>query len=149
LGIDASLKNGMSVRFEYRKNRMASLSLIDYQVAETKSQEYIFGLGFRVRGITLPFEILGVRKLKNDLNVKVDVGLRDDITTNTYLAQDLSIITRGQKVITISPSADYIVSDRVTLRFFYDRRQTIPYTTQSYPTITTRAGMTIRFIFAE
>lgn len=149
LGIDASLKNGVSARFEYRKSRMASLSLIDYQVAETKSQEYIFGLGFRVRGITLPFEILGVRKLKNDLNVKVDVGLRDDITTNTYLAQDLSIITRGQKVITISPSADYIVSDRVTLRFFYDRRQTIPYTTQSYPTITTRAGMTIRFIFAE
>lgn len=148
-GIDASLKGGISARFEYRKSRIASLSLIDYQIAETKSQEYIFGLGFRVRGITLPVTILGVRKLKNDLNVKVDVGLRDDITTNTYLAQDLSIITRGQKVITISPSADYIVSDRITLRFFYDRRQTIPYTTQSYPTITTRAGVTIRFIFAQ
>ncbi len=149
IGVDASLKNNLTARFEYRKSRQAALSLIDYQISETRSQEYVIGIGYRKRGLKLPFPILGVKRLDNDLNVKVDIGLRDDITTNTYLAQDLTIITRGQKVITISPSIDYIVSDRLTLRFFYDRRQSIPYTTQSYPITTTRAGVTIRFIFAQ
>ncbi len=149
IGIDASLKNNLTARFEYRKSRTASLSLIDYQISETRSDEYVIGIGYRKRGLKLPFSVFGVKKLDNDLNVKVDIGLRDDITTNTYLAQDLTIVTRGQKVVSISPSIDYIVSDRVTLRFYYDRRQSIPYTTQSYPITTTRAGVTIRFIFAQ
>lgn len=149
IGFDASFKNNLTTRFEYRKTRSVSLSLIDYQVSETRSTEYVFGLGYRIRGLVLPFEVFGVKKLDNDLNVKVDIGLRDDKSTNNYLAQEVTVVTRGQKVITISPSVDYIVSDKLTLRFFYDRRQSIPYVTSSYPITTTRAGVTLRFIFAQ
>lgn len=146
IGIDAALRTGLTAKFEYRKSRIAALSMIDYQIAETRSHEFIFGAGYRARGINLPFPVFGLKRLKNDLNAKLDIGIRDDISTNTYLAQDISIVTRGQKVVTISPSVDYIVSERITLRFYYDRRQTIPYTTQSYPITTTRAGVTLRFI---
>ena len=148
-GFDASLRNNLTARFEFRKSRTVSLSLIDYQVSETKSTEYMLGIGYRVRGLTLPFSVLGVRRLKNDLNFKMDVSLRDDRTSNNYLAQNVGITTRGQKVITISPSIDYIVNDRLTLRFFYDRRQSIPYVSSAYPITTTRGGMTLRFIFAQ
>jgi cell surface protein SprA len=149
IGFDASFKNNLSVRFEYRKTRTASLSMVDYQVSETRSTEYVVGLGYRIKGLTLPFELFGVRRLKNDINMKMDIGLRDDISSNNYLAQVISVTTRGQKVITISPSIDYIVSDKLTLRFFYDRRQSIPYVTSSFPITTTRAGVTLRFIFAQ
>ncbi|HRO43157.1 MAG TPA: cell surface protein SprA [Flavipsychrobacter sp.] len=149
IGIDAQFRNNLTLRFEYRKSRTASLSLIDYQVSETKSTDYTFGLGYRVKGLTLPFEILGVRRLKNDLNMKMDVSLRDDRTSNNYLAQQVDITTRGQRVITISPSIDYIVNERLTLRLFYDRRQSIPYVSSSFPITTTRAGLTLRFIFAQ
>jgi cell surface protein SprA len=149
VGFDAAFKNNVSARFEFRKSRNVSLSMIDYQVSETKSSEFIIGGGYRVRGLNLPFEIFGVRKLKNDLNMRIDLGLRDDKTSNNYLAQNIEITTRGQKVITISPSIDYIASERLTLRLFYDRRQSIPYTTQSFPITTTRAGLTLRFIFAQ
>ncbi|XZF13363.1 cell surface protein SprA [Chitinophagaceae bacterium MMS25-I14] len=149
IGFDASLRNNVTVRFEYRKSRTVSLSLIDYQVSETKSSEFVVGGGYRVRGLKLPFQVFGVRKLKNDLNFKMDIGLRDDKTSNSYLAQNLDVTTRGQKVITISPSVDYIVSDKLTLRLFYDRRQSIPYISSSYPITTTRAGITLRFIFAQ
>lgn len=148
-GFDAAFKNNLSARFEYRKSRTAALSMVDYQVSETKSTEYAIGLGYRIRGLNLPFEVFGVRRLKNDLNIKMDVALRDDRSSNNYLAQVISVTTRGQKVITISPSIDYIVSDKLTLRFFYDRRQSIPYVTSSYPITTTRAGVTLRFIFAQ
>ncbi len=149
IGFDATFNNNMTASFEYRKTRTVSLSLIDYQVSETNSTEYVVGAGYRVRGLVLPFELFGLKKLKNDLNIKVDVGIRDDRTANNYLAQNVEVTTRGQKVITISPSVNYIVSDKVTLRFFFDRRRTIPYITSSYPITTTRAGVTFRFIFAQ
>ncbi len=148
-GIDAAFKNNLTTRFDFRKTRTASLSMVDFQVSETRSTEYVFGLGYRIRGLVLPFTVFGVRKLNNDLNVKMDIGLRDDKTSNNYLAQNIEVVTRGQKVITISPSVDYIISDKLTLRFFYDRRQSIPYTTNSFPITTTRAGVTLRFIFAQ
>jgi cell surface protein SprA len=148
-GIDAAFKNNVSARFDLRKTRTVALSMIDYQVSETKSTEYVIGLGYRIRGLVLPFDLFGVKKLDNDLNIKFDIGLRDDKTANNYLAQNIAVVTRGQKVITISPSIDYIISDKLTLRFFYDRRQSIPYTTNAYPITTTRAGVTLRFIFAQ
>ncbi|MBW7912596.1 MAG: cell surface protein SprA [Taibaiella sp.] len=149
IGFDAAFKNNMQASFEYRKSRTVSLSLIDYQVSETNSTEYVAGLGYRIKGLILPFEVFGVKQLKNDLNVKVDVSVRDDKTNNNYLAQNLSVVTRGQKVITISPSVNYIVSDKLTIRLFYDRRRSIPYITSSFPITTTRAGITFRFIFAQ
>lgn len=149
LGFDAAFKNNMQSSFEFRKTRTVSLSLIDYQVSETNSTEYVVGWGYRKKGMILPFEVFGVRQLKNDLNFKVDVSVRDDKTTNNYLAQNLSVVTRGQKVITISPSINYIVSDKLTLRFYFDRRRSIPYITSSFPITTTRAGVTLRFIFAQ
>jgi cell surface protein SprA len=57
--------------------------------------------------------------------------------------------TRGQKVISISPSIDYIVTDNLTLRFFYDRRQSIPYVTTAYPITTTRGGVMFRFLLGN
>lgn len=149
VGFDASFRNSLTARFEFRKTRTVSLSQLDYQVAETRSTEYVIGAGYRVRGLVLPFEVFGVKKLKNDLNIKVDIGYRDDKSSNTYLAQNVDQVTRGQKVITISPSIDYIISDQMTLRLFYDRRQSIPYVTSSYPITTTRGGITLRFIFAQ
>lgn len=149
LGFDASFRNSLTARFEFRKSRTVSLSQLDYQIAETRSTEYVIGAGYRVKGLVLPFEIFGIKKLKNDLNIKVDIGYRDDKSSNTYLAQNIDQTTRGQKVITISPSIDYIISDQMTLRLFYDRRQSIPYVTSSYPITTTRGGITLRFIFAQ
>lgn len=148
-GLDLALKNGLTARFEYRKSRTVSLSLVDYQVSETNSSELVIGAGYRKHGLKLPFPIFGLTKLENDINMKLDIGIRDDKSINTYLAQNESIITRGQRVVSISPSIDYIVSDRLTLRFFYDRRQSIPYISSSYPITTTKAGVTLRFIFAQ
>ncbi len=148
-GVDMALKNNLTTKFEIRRSRVASLSLIDYQVSETRSQEYVFGLGYRVRGLKLPFAIGGTRVLKNDLNVKIDVGLRDDITTNTYIANDQTVVTRGQRVLTVAPTVDYLISQSLTLRFFYNRSQTVPYVSNSFPISTSSGGLTLRFMFAQ
>jgi len=90
-----------------------------------------------------------VQKLKNELIGKMDIGLRDDKNSNTFLADNISVVSRGQKVIRISPSIDYSVSQKLTLHFYFDRQQTIPYVSSSFPSSTTKAGLTLRFIFAQ
>lgn len=149
IGFDAAFKNNLTAKFEIRKSKMESLSLIDYQVGENASTEYVIGGGFRKKGVRLPFPILGVRRLKNELIFKMDIGLRDDKSSNTFLANNVSVTSRGQKVIRISPTVDYSVNDKLTLHFFFDRQQTIPYVSNAFPTTTTRAGLTLRFIFAQ
>ncbi len=149
IGFDAALKNHLTAKFEVRMSKMESLSLIDYQISENASKEYVIGVGYRKKGIRLPFKILGVQKLKNELIMKLDIGLRDDKSSNTFFANNISVVSRGQKVIRISPTVDYSVTQKLTLHFFFDRSQTIPYVSNSYPTTTTRAGLTLRFIFAN
>ena len=92
---------------------------------------------------------MGVQKLKNELIFKMDIGFRDDKNSNTFLANNISVVSRGQQVITIRPSIDYSVSQKLTLHFYYDRSQSIPYVSNAYPTTTTKAGVTLRFIFTQ
>ena len=75
IGFDASFKNHLTAKFEVRKSKTESLSLIDYQVSENTSMEYVIGFGFRKKGVKLPFKVLGVQKLQNDLIGKLDIGL--------------------------------------------------------------------------
>ena len=90
-----------------------------------------------------------MNKYKSDVNVKLDVGVRDDYTTINRLDQRESRATRGQKVVTFSPSIDYLLTKSVTLRFFVDRRQSIPYVSNAFPITTTRGGLMVRFLLGQ
>ena len=149
IGFDAALKNHFTAKFEIRKSKMESMSLIDYQISENASTEYVVGVGYRKKGLRLPFKVMGVQKLKNELIFKLDIGLRDDKSSNTFFANNISVVSKGQKVLRVSPTVDYSVTQKLTLHFFFDRQQTIPYVSNSFPTTNTRAGLTLRFIFAN
>ncbi|HEU4552767.1 MAG TPA: cell surface protein SprA [Chitinophaga sp.] len=151
IGFDMTFTNSLNARLEFRKSRSLSLSLIDYQLTELRSTEVIVGAGYRMRGFPMPFRIgkNGGKKLENDMNFRLDLSYRDDRTVNNRLDADLVIPTSGQKVIGIAPSIDYVVNNRLNLRFFYDRRQTIPVISTAYPVTNTRGGITLRFMLAQ
>lgn len=149
LGIDATFKNSLNLHIDYKKARTLSMSLVDFQLSETKSSEISVGGGFRLKNVTINTRYFGLNKYKSDVNIKADFGLRDDYTTINRLDQRESRATRGQKVITISPSIDYLLTQSVTLRFFLDRRQSIPYVSNAFPITTTRGGVMIRFLLGQ
>jgi cell surface protein SprA len=148
IGFDAAFKSNLTAKFEVRRSKTQSLSLIDYQVGENASTEYVIGGGFRKKGIRLPFPIAGKRRLKNEAVFKLDIGIRDDKSSNTFLANNVSVTSRGQKVIRVNPTINYTVNELLTLLIFFDRQQTLPYVSNAFPTTTTRAGVTLRFNFA-
>jgi cell surface protein SprA len=147
LGVDATTKSQVNVKFEYKKSRVLSMSLIDYQLSETNSTEIVFGAGYKMKGFKLPFKIPGMdgkKKFQNDLTFRVDVAKRDDQTTNSTLDQANTYGTGGQKVITIQPSIDYVMSKRIDAKLFFDQRRVTPYISTSSPTITTRFGLQLK-----
>lgn len=148
IGFDAAFKSNLTAKFEVRRSKTQSLSLIDYQVGENASTEYVVGGGFRKKGIRLPFPVFGIKRLKNEAVFKLDIGIRDDRTSNTFLANNISVTSRGQKVIRVNPTINYSVNDLLTLMLYFDTQKTIPYVSNAYPSATTRAGVTLRFNFA-
>ncbi len=155
IDLDMQFVNQLQAKFSFSKSRQLSLSLIDYQMSETRSTEYIVGLGFRKRGVPLPFhwEVMGknglTNKLENDLTLRLDMSYRDDQTTNSYLDQNAAVPVGGQTVISISPSVSYVINNRINLKFYFDERRTIPKISSSPPVTTTRAGVQIRISLAE
>ncbi|HRP88789.1 MAG TPA: cell surface protein SprA [Edaphocola sp.] len=149
VGFDAAFKNDLSIKVNYLKSRTVSLSLIDFQVSETKSSTFEFGLGYRVRGLLLPFSVFGVRELKNDLNIRCDIGFRNDFTTTTYIAQNEKKATMGQRVLTLMPTADYIINDNLQLQLYVDYKKSNPWVETSFPLRSTRAGVRVTYTFTD
>ncbi len=152
IGIDVTTLNMLNLKFEYLKSRQLSLSLSDYQLSEVRSTEWRFGLSWRKRGLNLPFSLPGMkkgaRKLQNDLNLTIDLSMRDDTQSNSRLDQSTAYATGGQKVIKIQPSIDYVLNNRINLKLFFDQQKTIPYISSTAPVTNTRAGIQVRISLA-
>lgn len=151
IGIDVTTNGQASLRFEYQKSRQLSLSLVDYQLAETRSTGVTFGGSWRKNDVKLPFKLPFIKESETDqtsLNISLDMSVRDDIQTNSRLDQASAYGTGGQKVISIQPSIDYVVNSRVNLKFFFDQQRTKPYISTSPPITNTRAGLQITISLA-
>ena len=169
IDIDMQFVNQVQAKVGYSKSRQLSLSLIDFQLSETHSTEFTIGAGFRKRGVPLPFgwKVSGngktpsnpssgapgappgaASKNQNDLTLRLDFSIRDDATSSSYLDQNASLPTGGQRVITISPSLDYVLNNRINLKLYFDQRRTNPKISTTPPITTTKAGIQIRISLA-
>jgi len=153
IDLDMQFVNQLQARVSYSKSRQLSLSLIDYQMSETRSTEFVVGMGWRKRGLPLPFGLkIGKndsKKLDNDLTFRIDFSLRDDATSNSYLDQNAALPVGGQKTVRIAPSIDYVINNRIDLKFYFDQTRVTPKISSSPPITTTRAGLQIRISLTE
>ena len=164
LDIDMQFVNQVQAKVGYSRSRQLSLSLIDFQLSETHSTEITVGLGFRKKGVPLPFGwkvpgngktapngpagSISSQKAQNDLTLRLDFSIRDDATSSSYLDQNASLPTGGQRVIRIDPSIDYVLNSRINLKLFFDQQRTTPKISTTPPIVTTKAGIQIRISLA-
>ncbi|MFT5764258.1 MAG: cell surface protein SprA, partial [Saprospiraceae bacterium] len=164
LGVQMELQNGISMDVDFRKSRNLQMSFVTFQLSETKTSEYIFGLGYTMRDVNIGF-LTGSKKKKSsssknkktapgarpakekgsDLNIEFSFSLRDDITINHLLDQGVAEPTRGLRQIQFSPSVDYDINKKLNVRMFFDYSKTTPKTSASFPITNTRGGVTITF----
>jgi cell surface protein SprA len=135
IGFDMTFKNGLQARIDYKKSRTVTMNLTDFQMIENQSSAITAGVGYRVKGLKLPFKAKGKKViLHNDLNMRFDFTYRDNVIVNHQLDQGVSRPTSGSTVITVAPSIDYVINKQLNIRIFMDRNKTIPKTTASFPT---------------
>ncbi len=150
--VDMTFTNQLEIRYEYKKTRTLSLSLIDYQLAENRSTEMTFGLNWRQKGVPLIKNIKfgkNEMKLDNDVTIRMDFSVRDDATSNSKLDQGTSFGTAGQKVIRIAPSIDYVLNNRVSVKLYFEQNRNIPKISNAFPITNTRGGVQVRISLAQ
>ncbi|MBN1199391.1 MAG: cell surface protein SprA, partial [Bacteroidales bacterium] len=145
--------NSLITTFEIRKSRNLSFSFANNQLTEIKSTEYVAGIGYRFKNIRLNFSGLfgGGRKSRttSDLNVKLDFALRQNKTVLRRVDEDINQISSGQQRIAINFSADYNLSARFNIRFYFDKDIMSPYVSNQYRTSNTQGGIALRFTLSQ
>ena len=150
-GLDATWINSLTNRFEVKSSRALAMSFANNQLSETKSWELIVGSGYRFENVPLIFGTTtgDQRTLKSDLRLNVDFSIRNNFTILRKLVEETNTRSAGQNILTIKTSAEYVVSDQVTIRAFFDRVVNKPLVAQSYPTANTSFGFSVRFTMVQ
>jgi cell surface protein SprA len=150
IGFDATWINSLITRVEYRKARILALSLANNQLTESLNNELIIGCGYRFKEVPIK---VGQKAYKSDLNLKLDISVRDNKTIIRYLAQteddEVDQITAGERLFKIYFTADYLLSPRFNLQFFFDRTLNKPHTSRSFLRVDTNIGFSLRFTLSQ
>ena len=155
VGFDMTLKtkkvNDPLIKLEYKRDRTIALGMSNYQITETKSNSFVIGLGYKITEVPNPFgrkkgSKLPVKLLeKSTLNLRVDFTIRDNFTLIRKIEERQNQVTAGQTLFSVKSSADMAISDKLTLRFFYDHQINKPAISTSFQTSNITTGLAIRF----
>ena len=150
INVDMNWKNSLTTRFEWRKSRTVSLNLTSNQIADARIDELIFGAGYRFDNVQIILNTGGrQRALKSDLNLRLDLSIRDNKTLARKLIENVNQPVVGQKVFTIGTSADYVLSDRFNLQLFADHTMNNPFVANTFPTSNTNFGFSLKFTLVQ
>ena len=171
ISINAALHNGMTFNVDYKKSRNLAMNFSSNRLNETQGEELVIGFGYLIRDVNIGF-LTGKpsrRKRKSDedenkdntpqpqrsgrggqlqgrdLNINFDFSLRDDVTFTHILDQGIIEPTRGNYALSLSPSAEYQLNERLSLRAFFDYRRNVPKTSSGFPRTNSSGGVIVRF----
>lgn len=150
IGMDATWNvrgQGLITRFEYKKDRSASLSLNNNQVTEVYGTEIVIGSGYKIEKVRFPFKIKNTYPV-NPLNIRVDFSFRDNLTVIRKVVENTNQATAGQRVVSIKSSVDYNLGQNLTIQVYYDQVINTPKIQTTYATGNTSAGIRLRLNLA-
>ena len=148
--LDMEMKNSFKVLAEIRKDRLLSLSFDNNLLTEIQGDEYIIGLGYRIKDLQIRSRLAGSRQLiKSDLVMKADFSIRNNKTIVRYLDLDNNQVTSGQTILNLKYSADYAFSKNLTGIFYFDYSFSDYAISTAFPQTTIRSGFTMRYNFGN
>jgi cell surface protein SprA len=152
IGLDVTMHNSLSARIEYKRSRALTMSFSNNQITEILGSEIVVGMGYRIKGIKFSMKSInggGKTNFNSDLNLKLDFGFRDNVTILRRIDELNNQISAGSKQYTLNFSADYMLSQSLQLRAYYNWTSNSPYVSSQFPNATTTAGFSLRFNLAQ
>ena len=155
IGFDMTIKTAKSndpqVKVELKRDRTIALGLSNLQITETKSNSLVLGVGYKLTEVRNLFGRKSAKKLpfktpsKTNINLRADLTIRDNTTLIRKIEERQNQPTAGQRLFSIKSSIDYVVNDKLNIRFFYDHQLNKPKISTSFPTSNINAGIALRF----
>ena len=145
-----AMKNSLTAKFEYRKQRNLTLNMASVQLIETSNDEFVFGIGYVVKDFDVILKLKNkTSKVKNNLTTRLDIAFKDTKALIRKIETDEVQPTSGNKTVSLKISADYVFSSRLNLRLFYDYQMNNPLISTSYPISDSNFGFSIRFMLTR
>ena len=150
IGVNMTMKNSLSAKVEYRKQRNISLNVNSVQISEGHTDEFVIGAGYTIKDLSFIAKSGGAqKKVSNDLKLNVDVSYKDIKTLLRKVEEGITQASSGNKVFGIKISADYVLSQKINLQLFYDHQGTTPLISSSYPTKADNFGINIKLMLTR
>ncbi len=148
--LDFEMKNSVKILTEIKRDRILSLSFDNNLLTEIQGQEYIVGLGYRIKDVKIRAKMAGPNQIiKSDLNMSADISLRDNKTIIRYLDLENNQVTSGQTIWGLKYRADYAFSKSLTGIFYFDYTFSEYAISTAFPQTTIRSGITLRYNFGN
>ncbi len=144
--IDIGFVNDLSIRAEYKKTRNLNLEFTANQLTETIRDEWTFGTGYRFTGLDMIIKTKRKsEKVSNDINLRLDMSSGNYKSTYRKIEEQDTQLFGGMKTLAIDFSADYMLSDRFTMKLFFTFNMTKPHLSTTYETRNTEFGLSFNF----
>ena len=151
IGINAAMKNSMTAKLEYRKQRNLALNLASTQLIDASTDEFVVGMGYLVKDFDVILKLKSDEqsRIKNDLKLSADLSYKDIKTLLRKIDEDLTQASSGNKLFTLKIIADYVFSSKVNIQLFYDRQMSTPLISSTFPVSSTNFGMSFKFMLTR
>lgn len=153
IGVDVTMHNSLTANVQYKKSRKLDLSFVNNQLTEVVGAEVVIGMGYRIKNLKFTIGSMsgGGKKqnLKSDLNLKIDFGIRDNKTTLRRIDEVNNQVSAGTKQYTLNFASDYMLSQSIQLKLYYNWTSSNPYVSSQMPNATTSGGFSLRFNLAQ
>ena len=147
INIDVAFQNDLSANFEIRKTRNLNFSFSNMQLSEMIKDEYSVGVGYRFSGMDM---ILKTKRksetVSNDVNLRMDIASSNYKTTFRTIDKEEGLLQNGTRIFSVDFQADYMVSDKLTVKLYYQYNMNAPHSTKDgYTQKNTKFGLTFNY----
>ena len=151
IGVNVAMKNSMTGKLEYRKQRNLVLNLSSTQLIESASDEFVVGLGYVLKDFDVILKLKSDKqtKVKNDLKLSADLSYKDIKTLLRKVEENLTQASSGNKMFSLKVIADYVFSSKVNIQLFYDTQSSSPLISSSFPVSSSNFGVSFKFMLTR
>ena len=148
--VDMTMNNSLTTRIEISKDRQVSLSLNNNQIQEQAGKSLTIGLGYRINDFEISLSTAnGNRTFSSNLDLNLDLSIRKTSSAIRSIEENTNQPVSGSTDISIKSSADYVLSERVSMQLFYDRIVKKYEVATSFDTANSSFGVKLRFSFGS
>ena len=151
IGVNVALKNSLTTKVEYRRQRNMSLNVSSVQMIEAHSDEFVLGAAYTLKNFDVILQLKSDRqkKVQNDLKLSADLSYRDVKTLLRKIDESVTQVSNGNKVFALKMMADYTFSSKLNFQMFYDQQSTTPLISSSFPLSSSHFGISMKFMLTR